>query len=250
MPDAAQDARVFFKASKHVIGCLILAFAFTVLCAWIPALWASTGTFASLAMSNTNNPTDAAGIWRGRVPAEWGPRPLSTTTIGIGRARPNGVRIVGSRIRYVQGDHLGVSTGAATGPTFSTTGAGRLLDQYEIGWPWKIMMSVGSEDNRPSASAGAARWYDRGIAVPAFEPLGMKPDRTIPVRPIWSAFALMFVSWIMVLALAVLAWKAPSRIRRHRRNRRGLCRECGYNIDGMDGCPECGTPRVSRSTAA
>jgi hypothetical protein len=40
--------------------------------------------------------------------------------------------------------------------------------------------------------------------------------------------------------LAFLLWSAPGFVRRQRRRRRGLCVGCGYELKGMQKCPECG----------
>lgn len=233
MRDTARQNGVF-KRVRRIAGYLVLAFVLTVLSAWVPAWWSTTGTVAAIVGADHSDPKDPARTWRGRVPADWDELPLSTTTFGIARQTATGIRIVGTRLRYVQGYY---------GTTFETTGEGRLLDRYEIGWPWKVMTAVGPLDNRPGPTSGAAQWYARGIGLPAFEPLGMKPDRTLPLRPIWSAFTLMFFAWLVVLLLGVKAIKAPGRVRRRRRVRLGRCLACGYDITGSDRCPECGAER-------
>jgi len=221
---------------------LALAFVLTVLSAWIPAWWMPTRTFAAMAMSDSKNPADPAGIWRDTVPASWGDRALSTTKIGIGLQTLRGYTAVGPRLRYVQGDHLGVSVSAA-GVAFDTTGEGNLLDRYEIGWPIRSMTCTGPEDNRPPVGGAIAEFYARGIPVPAYRALGMKADRRLPVRPIWARFVLSLAVWTVMLLALRFAVRLPKRLRLRKRRRRGLCLACGYDIAGTDVCPECNTAR-------
>lgn len=61
--------------------------------------------------------------------------------------------------------------------------------------------------------------------------------RRLPLRPIWSGFA------INTLFYACLSWLvlfAPFAVRRHLRGRRGACGRCGYDLANLDACPECG----------
>ncbi len=66
----------------------------------------------------------------------------------------------------------------------------------------------------------------------------MKPyDLTLPFRPIWIGFAgntVLFSGAWGVLFLAPFLLRASSR------RRRGLCVECGYDMSGVNECPECG----------
>lgn len=58
-----------------------------------------------------------------------------------------------------------------------------------------------------------------------------------PTRPLWLGLAANAV----VYALPVLAlWTAPGLLRGALRRRRGWCAGCGYELAGLDRCPECG----------
>ncbi|MEZ6241931.1 MAG: hypothetical protein R3B57_02710 [Phycisphaerales bacterium] len=62
----------------------------------------------------------------------------------------------------------------------------------------------------------------------------------LPLRPIWPGFAIdaVFyagVCWVMLAA--------PGVVVRWRRRRRGRCPACGYDLAGLDACPECGGGR-------
>ena len=59
---------------------------------------------------------------------------------------------------------------------------------------------------------------------------------TLPLRPIWTGFALN------TILFAVLLWLLFA-LRRMIRHKRGLCVKCAYDLRGADheACPECGT---------
>jgi hypothetical protein len=63
------------------------------------------------------------------------------------------------------------------------------------------------------------------------------PNPVVPLRPIWPGFAL---DTAFYGTLAFLLWSAPRFVKRTRRRRRGLCVVCGYDLRGMQKCPECG----------
>jgi hypothetical protein len=71
--------------------------------------------------------------------------------------------------------------------------------------------------------------------------------RILPVRPLWGALIadtlFMAAAWWMMLRLAAVGWAA---VQARRRDRRGLCKHCGYDLAGLDGptCPECGKQRI------
>jgi len=59
---------------------------------------------------------------------------------------------------------------------------------------------------------------------------------TVPVRAI--AMPLWFVTMLFAIAPAARFFRAVSR---HRRERKGLCEVCGYDLRATpDRCPECG----------
>lgn len=75
----------------------------------------------------------------------------------------------------------------------------------------------------------------------------------IPLRPIWPGF---LANWIVWTALAWLGWEIyRARVffylgrRRRRRQARGECTACGYALEELKTCPECGqvTPPASSS---
>ena len=55
--------------------------------------------------------------------------------------------------------------------------------------------------------------------------------------PFLGAFAVNTASYG---TLALLLWSAPGFVKRKRRKKRGLCVACGYDLKGIEKCPECG----------
>jgi hypothetical protein len=60
----------------------------------------------------------------------------------------------------------------------------------------------------------------------------------VPMKPVWSGIALNSGLYSAVLVLVTFG---PGIVRRRRRRRRGLCVACGYELKGMQKCPECGS---------
>jgi hypothetical protein len=80
-----------------------------------------------------------------------------------------------------------------------------------------------------------------------YEPQQMMLSFFMPTWDVWWVPA-----WPLVLVSAVMPGVASYRWhRRRRRVRRGLCRECGYDLrESGARCPECGTVRVVGGTRA
>jgi len=223
----------------RIAALLALAFVLTVLSAWIPAWWMPTQTYSSMATSDSTNPAGPAGIWRDTVPAGWGDRSHATAKIGVARQVPGGTRVVGPVLRYMQGDFNGLLV-SPNGVAFGTNGDGNLLDRYEIGWPIRTMTCVGYADKRPQTGGVIAGLYTHGIQVPEFKPLGMKAARHLPLRPIWARFVPALAVWFVVLIALGPVARVPGRWRRRKRLRSGRCLACGYDLTGIEACPECG----------
>ena len=71
---------------------------------------------------------------------------------------------------------------------------------------------------------------------------------TVPLRPIWSGFAVNTIFYVTILWLLS---GGPFRLRRFIRVRRGLCPACAYPHGESDVCSECGgaLPERARETA-
>jgi hypothetical protein len=69
----------------------------------------------------------------------------------------------------------------------------------------------------------------------------------LPVRPVWSGFA---INTILYAAILWTFFAAPFALRRWRRVRKGLCAKCAYPVGESAVCSECGRPVTPRSGGA
>jgi hypothetical protein len=75
-------------------------------------------------------------------------------------------------------------------------------------------------------------------APPVLVPKDQFGDRhALPLMPVWPGFAIDVLFWGLV---SWLLFFAPFTLRRVVRARRGRCVKCGYDMRGLDACPECG----------
>ncbi len=132
------------------------------------------------------------------------------------------------------------------------------------GWPcralqsenwtdWVVSWEPGVSGNYRFDGQPRRTWWLSGI-IPPVNVFGFGPqktsavkaphwslvgsDKTLPVRPVWTGFA---VNTIFYAALLWLPF-APFTLRRLIRRRRGLCPACAYDLrhGEHEACPECG----------
>jgi hypothetical protein len=113
--------------------------------------------------------------------------------------------------------------------------------RYSVGWPY---LSVRATSRTWSELTGprtvTTHWTHNGLLLPARyfqDSLTMMHKWPLPIRPLWPGFA---IDTAFYGTLAFLFWSAPGFVWRTRRRRRGLCVGCGYELRGMQKCPECG----------
>ena len=121
--------------------------------------------------------------------------------------------------------------------------SGEVLAAFNTGWPWRSMQTgthhvvdAQTRTTTPhnSLTGGITLWTNNGQG-----PL----DRfALPLFPLWPGFAINTL--VFATGLAVL-WHVPVGVRRMSRRRAGCCLACGYTIEGLDTCPECGKPVVT-----
>lgn len=114
-----------------------------------------------------------------------------------------------------------------------------LLDlTSSAGWPFRALH--GSQEG--GTFAGLPDWLPRERIRPLSPYITVwtgPQERQLPIRPIWTGFALNTVLFAApVLALLLI----PGPLRRARRRRRGQCERCSYDLRGTPAlapCPEC-----------
>ena len=127
-----------------------------------------------------------------------------------------------------------------------------VLTRYRIGWPWRALywdsVFTFHPGQFPNAQSHAKMMSDRaGFKYGLDIPLSSSWMR-LPVMPVWNGLLLNVLLWSVL-------WSVPGPllrgVRRYRRMRRGLCLACGYEVEDLEKCPECGTqcpkPKVDQA---
>ncbi|UYV14233.1 MAG: hypothetical protein NCW75_01850 [Phycisphaera sp.] len=78
---------------------------------------------------------------------------------------------------------------------------------------------------------------------PMLHPLG---HHSLPLMPLWPGFAANTAAYAGTIALLWLTIAGGTHLlgTKKRRRKRGLCEACGYDIQGLTTCPECGNARA------
>lgn len=78
---------------------------------------------------------------------------------------------------------------------------------------------------------------------PMLHPLG---HHSLPLMPLWPGFATNTAAYAGTIALLWLTIAGGTHLlgTKKRRRKRGLCEACGYDIQGLTTCPECGNARA------
>jgi hypothetical protein len=121
-----------------------------------------------------------------------------------------------------------------------------VLTRYRSGWPWRAMywdsVYIFNSGQFPNAQSYAKLMSDRaGFKYGLDIPLSSSWMR-LPVMPVWNGLLLNVLLWSVL-------WSIPGPlrygVRRYRRKRRGLCLACGYAVEDLEICPECGTDHAA-----
>lgn len=105
------------------------------------------------------------------------------------------------------------------------------------GWPCLSLeaSAIGSPETR-GQGGGYAR--QSSLRLPeSVGPLRFDPKRPLPLRPLWTGFA---VDALIFSAGSFAVFASVGVTRRGLRRRRGRCESCGYDLGGLERCPECG----------
>lgn len=238
------------EQSTHLGGRLVVilcAFGIlaTVLSAWISAVFAPIGARVVMARDMT-----APMEWMETVPESWPARAdsiayvagsLNTVPYSLRPLMKQSPASVGNpprsaRLRVRQGFASGMSIGP-NGLVFQEDDPTLVVDQIRVGWPINTMMSRGPEDGRPESGRGLIDLYQSGIVISGS---GTNSVRAIPFRPRWGAFTMSVLGWAMFAWILWLCYRMTGVYRRRRWRTMGHCHECGYAIEDLEVCPECG----------
>ncbi len=221
---------------KHVVITTLFALAVTVLIAWTLAWITPDAVRPAYTMSGVPG---AIANWLEPVPDDWPDAPLGTSIIvPRGSAKIDLSSSNRVRVRQSMGRGFSVSSGPNGTVIDFDDDPAHVLDQVRVGWPVHTMVHHGPDDGRPAPQSALRKLYEWGFATPG-KP---QPDRRLPLRPIWRVFVPSVLVTAVLLELLWQAWRLPARLRIRRRNARGQCLNCGYDLAGMNQCPECGTP--------
>ncbi len=225
----------------RVAVCVVVGVVVNVLVAWGCAMWVKPkrSSMAGGVFLGVNSDP-----WPTSVPSDW----------------PKGCHDMGKWTGFGVCHHAGASV------NFDSLGA--LCTLQKVGFPMHSLRSIDWFRQRSEDSTGMMRVERHGFAgvwqagleaplqltyvakrQPFLAPAtggGLRPRVSLPVQPVWPAFALN------TLVYGALAWGvlfAPGVVMRWRRRRRGACVGCGYDLKGIAPggmCPECGADRVEK----
>lgn len=114
----------------------------------------------------------------------------------------------------------------------------------EAGWPLRCLRGIrweGSVAPRVSfyiENANLSKYSPDSVVYTGALPVS-SGDRLLPMVPIWHTFALNVAVYALTIRIGFVGLAA---IRRGLRQRRGLCTNCGYDLQTSPStrCPECG----------
>ena len=226
---------------RHLILILIASVLFVIVIAWSCA-WLSGDAVRGHHISS--GPIESQLTWIRATPGSWPNEPLGITYAVPSSKKPIDIHRH-ARVRIRQGMHYGLSvSGGVMNFAGSDTDPAHAIDVILSGWPVHVFQQRGPDDTRPVGTSKLAQLCAHGIPVPEFKPLGLKAGRSLPLQPIWGPFLLSVLAFCIVLELAYRACKLPGKLKLNRRIRNRQCTQCGYQLNDLEQCPECGTQRA------
>jgi hypothetical protein len=120
--------------------------------------------------------------------------------------------------------------------SYDVHSSNRTMLRVTTGWPWPAMQWAAMPDSALPAGAANSPWY-AGVELPGKGVIPPGLNRRLPLRPIVVPFVLN-TSVFSVVALVLFA--GASGLRRAIRRRRAQCPACGYLVENLPKCPECG----------
>ena len=132
-----------------------------------------------------------------------------------------------------------------------TPGRAAILERYRVGWPFKSLYWDRWTALKPYPAVnefGILLGFDHEQTDLLIDEAGFRSGinlssktrkiRRIPITPFWFGMIFDTAIWAMVCITPGIVWR---NLRRQLRNRRGLCSTCGYAIENLAVCPECGS---------
>ncbi len=116
--------------------------------------------------------------------------------------------------------------------------AGLLRIEVGWGWPW-VAMSY-RYDRMGTSWTSPIKNVRRAIPLGERTLSASTQVRALPLAPGPGLVANSLVFGLGVFVLLLLPWGLLGWSRALHRRRRGLCPTCGYDLAGVDRCPECG----------
>lgn len=203
----------------RVLAWLAVGAALNIAVAW--AMMLTSGTYLRM----QERATVTTPGWSGEWPADW-------------------------RAAWVveHGYELGVVVTARQEEPLFIPGLHSMAHRWQAAWCFGLpLQSLGylerSEGILPTGGRQIAvtDWIDRGIG----DIRTVRGDiRPMPIRSLWPGFAL---NTLFYAGIAWGLWQLPLALRRRKRNKKGLCVRCGYDLKGIAAgaaCPECGDVAV------
>ncbi len=203
-------------AVRIVVACLLGA-VMTVVVAWGCATWAHTGSDDF--DYDVPGPGERYGL-DSRVPGDW---------------------VTGTWLRHrgfgIEYDWVSEMVWMGSLPGMMGDRQNRTFHRVAVGWPLHAMEWVCDRDVRlDPRGAGQSVWL-RGFKPIRAGRIGWTGDRRLPVKPLMLGFAIDAAVYGVAVWSLIWGWRL---VRAKWRVRGGRCPACGYDLAGLDGCPECG----------
>lgn len=228
------------RVIRHCVAVVLLGLLATILSAWASA-WIAPAANRSIQFGYPKGQA-----WTLSVPDSWPANPRGKMYFApqIDIIEGSGPVIPPKTVRYRVRESL--STGSSRSPanvwTFLNGEDPRYAtDSVYIGWPLHSMTHRGPTDARPIPKNSLFQLVHSGIPVPEIKWLGFKSNRSLPLMPLWKPFLLSMVIYSLLIESLFQLYLTRGRFRRRKWRMNGSCLACGYVMEGLATCPECGS---------
>jgi len=196
-----------------------IAMPITLLCSWLPMLWAHGAAY---------HVSEIDARWPETPRDGWPTMPDSANRVSV---------VWGARIESAAHNLRRLAETRRQDPTIIV----HWMSRWEYGVPFcsmsRVAMSI--QAGRTITPEPLTIWQT-GLCTPTRFQNGLAAREFIPLRPIWPA---LIANWLIFSVLAWGAMAGLARMRFRRRTCRGQCVGCAYPLAGLARCPECGAAR-------